>query len=112
MSNASAADRHPAVGALVTGYLLALFLTRDIWADREGTRLTLSAQMPDGSRPTPDVMPKASEDVAARLAARSDADVVADGNNVAATFDRGDLDSDTLREMFGPGQKKELSSVR
>jgi protein-export membrane protein SecD len=91
------------LAVLVLGYLLAVFLTRDIWTGREGTRVILAMQTPDGAPPPPNVMTQALNDVNARLAGRgiSDAEIAAEGSNVVATFPGRDLDSDALRNMFG-----------
>ena len=98
------------LAVLVLGYLLAVFLTRDIWAGREGTRVTLTAQMRDGSPPPSDAMPQAVNVVEASLEGRavSDAEVAVDGSNVVATFPGRDLGTDALRDMFGPGETKTL----
>ncbi len=95
---------------LLVGYLLAAFLTRDIWAGRDGTRVTLAAQTRDGSAPSPEAMAQAERVVAASLTERgvSDAEVAADGRNLVATYSGHDLDSDALRDMFGPGGSKTL----
>jgi preprotein translocase subunit SecD len=98
------------LAVLVLGYLLAVFLTRDIWAGREGTRVTFATQTRDGSPPPPNAMAQALNDVKARLAGRgvSDAEIAAQGSNVVATFPGRDLDSDALRNMFGPRETKTL----
>lgn len=98
------------LAVLILGYLLAVFLTRDIWSGREGTRVIFATQTPDGSAPPPDVMTRALNDVKARLAERgvSDAEIAAQGSNVVATFGGRDLDSDALRNMFGDGETKML----
>jgi preprotein translocase subunit SecD len=98
------------LAAIVVGYLMALFATRDIWSGRDGTRLTLAAETRDGSPPSSDDMAQARRAVEARLEERGvvDAEVAADGNNVVATFPGHDPDSDALREMFDPGETKTL----
>ena len=95
---------------LVLGYLLAVFLTRDIWGDREGTRVTVAVHTRDGSPLAADAMPQAMRDVQARLDGRgvSGAEIVSDGTNVGATFPDRDLGTDALRDMFGPGEAKTL----
>ena len=95
---------------LVLGYLLAVFLTRDIWTGREGTRVMFAMQTRDGSPPPPNAMTQALNDVKARLAERgvSDAEIAAEGSNVVATFPGRDLDSDALRDMFGAGETNTL----
>jgi preprotein translocase subunit SecD len=98
------------LAVLVLGYLLAVFLTRDIWTGREGTRVTFATQTRDGSPPRPNAMAQALNDVEARLAGRgvSDAEIAAQGSNVVATFPGRDLNSDALRNMFEPGETKML----
>ncbi|HJT92588.1 MAG TPA: hypothetical protein VJ777_11675 [Mycobacterium sp.] len=98
------------LAVFVLGYLLAVFLTKDIWASREGTRVIFATQTRDGSPPPPNAMTQARNDVKARLAGRgvSDAEVTVEGSNVVATFGGRDLDSDTLRNMFRPGETKTL----
>jgi protein-export membrane protein SecD len=91
---------------LVLGYLVGVFLTRDIWAGREGTRATLSAQMPDSSPASPEAMSKAKDVVEAQLG--SDAEVTVEGSTLVATYPGHELDSDALRDMFGPGDAKKL----
>jgi preprotein translocase subunit SecD len=95
---------------LVLGYLLALFLTRDVWSGREGTRAVFATQPGDGSPPPPNAMAQAVNEVKARLAERgvADAEITAHGSNVVATFEGRDLDSDTLRNMFGPEETTTL----
>ncbi|HET6733754.1 SecDF P1 head subdomain-containing protein [Mycobacterium sp.] len=98
------------LAVLVLGYLLAVFLTKDIWTGSEGTRVIFATQTRDGSPPPPDVMTQALDDVEARLAERgvSDAEIAAQGSNVVATFGGRDLDSDALRTMFGSRETKTL----
>jgi protein-export membrane protein SecD len=98
------------LAVLVLGYLLAVFLTRDIWTGREGTRVIFAMQPPDGLPPPPNVMTQALNDVKTRLAERgvSDAEIAAEGSNVVATFPGRDLDGDALRDMFGPEEPKTL----
>jgi preprotein translocase subunit SecD len=99
------------LAVLVLGYLLAVFLTKDIWAGRDGTRVIIATQPRGDSPPAPDAMAEAQNDVKVRLAERgvSDAEISAQGNNVVATFPGHDLDSDELRNMFGPVETKALS---
>ena len=98
------------LAVLVLGYLLAVFLTREIWTGREGTRAIFATQTRDGSPPPPNAMAQALNDVEARLAGRgvSDAEIAAQGSNVVATFPGRNLDGDALRNMFGPGETKML----
>jgi preprotein translocase subunit SecD len=98
------------LAVLVLGYLLAVFLTRDIWTGREGTRVIFATQTRDGSPPPPNVMSQALNEVKARLAERgvSDAEIAAEGSNVVVTFPGRDLDSDALRNMFEPEETKML----
>jgi preprotein translocase subunit SecD len=98
------------LAVLVLGYLLAVFVTRDIWGGREGTRVIFATQTRDGSPPPPNAMRQALNDVKARLAGGgvSDAEIAAQGSNVVATFPGRDLDSDALRNMFGQGETKML----
>ena len=98
------------LAVLVLGCLLALFLTRDIWSGREGTRAVFATQTGDGSPPPPNAMAQALNDVKARLAERgvSDAEIAAEGSNVVATFPGRELDGDALRNMFGPEETKML----
>jgi preprotein translocase subunit SecD len=98
------------LAVLAVGYVVAVFLTRDIWTGREGTRVTVAAKMRDGSPPSPDAMRQAVNDVQARLDGRgvSDAEIVADGTNVVATLSGRDLGTDALHDIFGPGETQSL----
>jgi preprotein translocase subunit SecD len=98
------------LAVVVLGYLLAVFLTKDIWTGREGTRVIVATQTPDGSPPSADEMAQAMNDVQARLGGRgvSGAEIAAEGSNVVATFAGRDLDSDALRNMFVPVETKTL----
>ncbi|MDV3126139.1 hypothetical protein M1247_14535 [Mycobacterium sp. 21AC1] len=93
------------VAVLVLGYLVAVFLTKSIWAGRDGTRATFALQGQERSPPSEDVTAAAVNDVKTRLAERgvSDVEVTADGSDVVATFPGHDLDNGALRSMFGPG---------
>lgn len=98
------------LAVLVLGYLLAVFLTMDIWSGREGTRVVIAAQTQDSSTPPPEAMAEAQKDVKARLARRgiSDAEVVTEGSNVVATIPGRDFENDALASMFGPVDAKML----
>ncbi|WP_123029150.1 SecDF P1 head subdomain-containing protein [Mycolicibacterium stellerae] len=95
---------------LVLGYLAGVFLTRDIWSGRAGTRVTFAAQARDGSAPSPDAMAKAARVVETSLADRgmSDVGVAVDANDVIATYPGHGLDPDALRDVVGPGDTKKL----
>ena len=98
------------LAAVFVGYLLTALLTRQVWADREGTRVTLLTQTREGVPPSPEDMTQASDVVGARLAGRKapHVEVTTEGSAVIATFEGHDPDADTLREMFGPGETKTM----
>ncbi len=91
---------------LVVGYLVGVFLMRDIWTGRDATRATFAAQMPDSSPASPEAMTKAQEVVKAQLG--FDAEVTVEGSTLVATYPGRELSSETLRDMFGPGDAKKL----
>lgn len=99
-----------ALAVLIAGYALAVFLTRGVWADRDGIRLTLSVQAKDGWALSADTIEQAIAATEARLDdyGVADAEIGSDGNNVVATFSRHGLDAEALKEMFGPGETKTL----
>ena len=93
------------VAVLILGYLLAVLLTRGIWADREGTRTTFALEAQDGSLPPAGATTAAADDVKTRLAERgvTDVEIELDGSHIVAIFAGRDLDNGVLRSMFGPG---------
>jgi|EndMetStandDraft_7_1072992.scaffolds.fasta_scaffold03147_5 protein-export membrane protein SecD len=95
---------------LILGYLVGVFLTRDIWTGREGTRVTFAAQPRDGAAPSPDAMAKGAHVVGSALTERgvSDVDVTAGADNLTATYSGHDLDADALRDLLGSGDAKTL----
>lgn len=99
-----------AVAVVIAGYALAVFLTKGVWADRDGIRLTLSVEAKDGWALSTDTIEQAIIATETRLDDHgvSDAEIVADGNTVVATFPRADLDTEALKVMFGPGETKSL----
>jgi protein-export membrane protein SecD len=99
-----------ALAVLIAGYALAVFLTRQVWSDRDGIRLTLSVQAKDGWALSADTVQQAITATDSRLDDHgvADAEIVADGNNVVATFPRRGLDAAALKVMFGPGEAKTL----
>ena len=78
---------------LVVGYLVGVFLMRDIWTGRDGTRTTFAAQMPDSSPASPEAMTKAKDVVEAQLG--SDAEVTVEGGTLVATYPGRELSSET-----------------
>lgn len=99
------------LAVLILGYLLVVFLTKDIWADRDGTRATFALEEQEGSPPSADVTTAAVNDVKTRLAERgvTDVEIEPDGDNIVATFPGRDLDNGALRSMFGPGVPSKLN---
>ncbi len=95
---------------LSTGYAVAVYVSRDIWADRDGIRLTLGAQTKDGSAMSADTMARAITATGNRLEGHGvdDAEIVAEGDSVVATFPRHGLDAEALKVMFDPGETKTL----
>jgi preprotein translocase subunit SecD len=91
---------------LVAGYLVGVFLTRDIWTGRDATRTTFAAQMPDNSPASPEAMAKAKDFVEAQLG--SDAEVTVEESALVATYPGRELSAENLRDMFGPGDAKKL----
>ena len=99
------------VALLILGYLLMVFLTKGIWADRDGTRVTFALEAHEVSPPNADVTRAAVDDVKTRLAERGVTDVKfeLEGGDIVATFPGHDLDNGALRSMFGPGAPPTLS---
>jgi preprotein translocase subunit SecD len=80
--------------ALLVGVYLLVFLTGDKKAEPKlgidlqgGTRVTLTARTPDGSRPTPDALNQAQQIIASRVNGLgvSGSEVVIDGDNLVIT---------------------------
>jgi len=80
--------------ALLVGVYLLVFLTGDKKADPKlgidlqgGTRVTLTARTPDGSRPTPDALNQAQQIISSRVNGLgvSGSEVVIDGDNLVIT---------------------------
>lgn len=91
---------------LVLGYVLVVVLTRDIWAPREGTRLTFSMQTQDGGPPSPDAMTRVPRIVEERLDGLgvSGAETTAAGDTVDVTVPGRGPEADALRDVFRTGQ--------
>jgi preprotein translocase subunit SecD len=98
------------LAAVFVGYLLTVFLTRDVWTDRPGTRVSLAVQTRDGQPPSAEDMTQASDVAEARLRSHhaTGVDVTTEGATVIATFSGHDPDTAALREMFGPGETKTM----
>ena len=80
--------------ALLVGVYLLVFLTGDKKAEPKlgidlqgGTRVTLTARTPDGSRPSPDALNQAQQIIASRVNGLgvSGSEVVIDGDNLVIT---------------------------
>lgn len=92
------------MAAFVIGYGLAVFLTRDIWsAAREGTRLTFTAETPDGSAPSTDLVAATAAVVRERLRSRG-AIVSADGSDVVVTVQGRNVKPDALIGVVKTGR--------
>ncbi|BDY31528.1 preprotein translocase subunit SecD [Mycolicibacterium mageritense] len=91
---------------MLVGYLLAVFLTKDIWGERQGTRLTFTAQTPDGSAPSPDAVADTLPVLEGRLAGLglTDTKAVAENGTIVATVANRNVDADAVREILKPGQ--------
>ncbi|MUL84353.1 MULTISPECIES: SecDF P1 head subdomain-containing protein [unclassified Mycolicibacterium] len=91
---------------ITAGYLLFVFLSRGIWADRDATRVTFTAQTQDGAPPTPEAMTQAVQVIKARLGGIgiSGAVATADVDTVAVTVPSRDLNTDAVRGLLRSGQ--------
>ncbi|BBX36678.1 preprotein translocase subunit SecD [Mycolicibacterium mageritense DSM 44476 = CIP 104973] len=91
---------------MLVGYLLAVFLTKDIWGERQGTRLTFTAQTPDGSAPSPDAVAETLPVLEGRLAGLglTHTKAVAENGTIVATVANRNVDAEAVREILKPGQ--------
>lgn len=92
------------LAVLVGGYAAAVFLTRQIWEDREATRMTYSTATSDGAPASPDDLEKAREVVEKRLhgVRLSGSEVAVDGNTVVVTIPR--RNPDAVRDITMSGR--------
>ncbi|MHC9296343.1 preprotein translocase subunit SecD [Mycobacterium sp. LTG2003] len=91
---------------VLVGYLVVVFLTKDIWAARDGTRLTFTMQSQDGGPPSPDAITRVPQIVEERLdeLGMTGARAAASGESVDVTVPGRDIDTDEIRNVLTAGQ--------
>lgn len=94
------------LSVLLLGYLLVVFLTKDIWEAREGTRLSFTMQAQDGGPPSPDAVTRVPQIVDERLnkLGLSGARTIAAGETVDVTVRGRNVNTDEIREVLATGQ--------